>query len=162
MSAEHPTRPEPRRLGEDQGMPGEWLVGFTHQLMDRRQQLLGDGQLPQAARDQALAEAVQAFAADAGQRGWTVPEERLTLLAGDILGVEDEYRDQHGYESELARLFTVGEVLEAEGLRGEIPEPWRRDAPPPPRPDPDRQQHHPSERTPPDGRVRTREGGRER
>jgi hypothetical protein len=165
VSGDRPTRPEPRWLGEDQGMPGEFLVGFTHRLMDRRAQLTHQGLPPETARERAVAEAVQAFAADDGERGWTVSERRITQLAGDTLGVEDEYRDQHGYEPELARLSAVGEVLEAERIRGEIPAPWWREADPPQQPDPDRQQRHPSEPTPPDGRtdaVRTREGGDER
>jgi hypothetical protein len=161
MSADQPTPPGIRELGEEQGMPGDWLVGFTHQLMDRRQQLLGDGQPPEVARERAVAEAVQAFHADADQRGWTVPHRRIALLADDLLGVEDEYRDRLGYEPELARVFAVGEVLEAEQVRGEIPDPWWRDEPPPACPDSARQQH-PAERTPPHGRVRTREAGGER
>jgi hypothetical protein len=165
VSADRPTRPAPRRLGEDEGIEGDWLVGFTHRLMDRRAQLLRDGNPPAAARQRAVGEAVEAFQAAASQRGWTVTEQRITSLAGDTLGVEDEYRDRHGYEPDLARLFAVGEVLEAEGLRGEIPEPWWREDDPPQRPDPGRQQHHPSERTPPDSHtdtVRTREAGHER
>jgi hypothetical protein len=158
------TPPEPRRLGEDQGMPGEFLVGFAGQLLDRRQQLLRDGQPLQAARELAVGEAVQAFAAGADERGWTVEERRIASLAGDTLGLEDEYRDQHGYEPELARLYAVGEVLEAERLRGEILEPWSREADPPQRPDP-AHERQPSERTGPDGRaasVRTQEAGHER
>jgi hypothetical protein len=164
MSGDRPTAPGIRELGEHQGMPGDWLVTFTEQLMDRRQQLIRGGQAPQAARDQTVAEAVQAFHEGARQRGWTVAEGRITLLADDILGVEDEYRDQHGYEPELARLYALGEVLEAEQLRGEIPEPWWQDDPPQQR-DPDRQQRHPAARTRPDDRadrVRTREAGDER
>jgi hypothetical protein len=112
MSADRPTRPEPRRLADDQGMPGDFLVGFTHRLMDRRQQLLRDGQPPQTARERAVGEAVQAFAAGADERGWTVAEGRIASLASDALGVEDEYRDRHGYEPELARVYAIGEVLE--------------------------------------------------
>ena len=164
MSADRPDRPEPRRLAEDQGMPGGFLVAFAEGLLDRRQQLLGDGQPPQAARERAVAEAVRAFAAGADERGWTVQERRIVSLAGDTLGLEDEYRHRHGYEPELARLYAVGEVLEAERVREEMPLPWRREADPPQRPDPDRQQRHPSERTSQDGRpsVRTREAGHER
>jgi hypothetical protein len=164
MSADRPTRPEPRRLGEDQGMPGDFLVGFTDRLLDRRQQLLRDGHPPQAARELAVAEAVQAFAGGAVERGWTVGERRITSLADDTLGLEDEYCDRHGYGPELARLYATGEVLEAERIRGEIPEPWWREDDPPQRPDPT-QERQPSERTPPDGRpdtVRTREAGHER
>jgi hypothetical protein len=164
MSADRLDRPEPRWLAEDQGMPGDFLVAFTERLMDRREQLLGDSQPPETARERAVAEAVQAFAAGAEQRGWTVSERRIAGLADDTLGLEDEYRDQHGYEPELARLYAVCEVLEGERARQEIPLPWRSEADPPQRPDPDRQQRHPSERTPQDGRptVRTREAGHER
>jgi hypothetical protein len=163
VSAEEPTRPPPRWLADGQGMPGDWLVGFTQQLMGRHQQLLGDGQPPQAARDQAVGEAIQAFDADAGERGWTVTQRRISQLADDTLGVEQEYRDRHGFEPDLARLFAIGEVLEAEQLRGEIPQPWWRDDPPSQRPEPDRQQPQPPER-PPDGHptVRTQELGDER
>ena len=165
MSVDRPDRPEPRWLGENQGMPGDFLVGFTRRFMDRREQLLRDGQPPQAARDLAVTEAVQAFAADAGERDWTVEERRIAGLAGDTLGLEDEYRDQHGYEPELARLWAVGEVLDGEGAREEIPMPWRSEASPPEPPDSERHQRHPSERTGPDGRVdtvRTRETSHER
>ena len=164
MSADRPTQPEPRRLGEDQGMPSEFLVGFTDRLLDRRAQLLRQGQPPEAARERAVAEAVQAFGAGADQRDWTVSERRIASLADDTLGLEEEYRERHGYEPELARLYTVGEVLEGERAREEMPLPWRREADPPQRPDPDRQQRHPSERTSQDGRpsVRTREAGHER
>jgi hypothetical protein len=164
MSGDRLTQPEPRRLASDQGMPGDFLVGFTHRLMDRRQQLLRDGQPPQTARERAIAEAVQAFAAAADQRDWTVEERRIASLAGDTLGLEDEYRERHGYEPELARLYAVGEVLEGERAREEVPVPWRREADPPQRPDP-APERHPSERTLPDGRtdtVRTREAGHER
>ena len=165
MSVDRPTRPEPRRLGEDQGMPGDFLVGFTHRLMDRREQLVRDGQPPESARERAVVEAVQASGAGADQRGWTVPERRIAQLAGDTLGLEDEYRDQHGYEPQLARLYAVGEVLEGERARQEVPLPWLRSAADPPqRPDP-AHERHPSERTRPDGHadtVRTREAGHER
>jgi hypothetical protein len=146
-------------------MPGEFLVGFTRGLMDRREQLLGDGQPPETARERAVAEAVRAFTAGADERGWTVEERRIASLAGDTLGLEDEYRDRHGYEPELARLYAVCEVLEGERARQEIPLPWRSEGDPSQRPDPVRQQRHPSERTSPDGRTdraRTREAGRER
>jgi hypothetical protein len=167
MSAERPDRPEPRRLTEDQGMPDEFLVGFTHRLMERREQLVRNGQPHQVARELAVAEAVQTFHAGADERGWTVQEQRIASLAGDTLGLEDEYRDRHGYEPKLARLWAVGEILEGERARQEIPLPWRREADPPERPDPapHEWQHQPSERTGLDGRpdtVRTREAGRER
>jgi hypothetical protein len=165
MNADPPTPPGPRQLGEDQGLPGDFLVGFTRGLMERREQLVRDGQPPEMARERTVAEAVQSFAADVDQRGWTVQERRIASLAGDTLGLEDEYRDRHGYEPEMARLYAVCEVLEGERARQEIPLPWRREADPPKRPDPARGQRHPSERTPPDGRadrVRTREAGRER
>jgi len=138
MNADQPTQPVPRRLGEDRGLPGDFLVGFTRGLMERREQLVRDGQPPEMARERAVAEAVQSFAADADQRGWTVSERRIASLAGDTLGLEDEYRDRHGYEPELARLYAVGEVLEGERIRGEIPSPWWREDDPPQRPDPDR------------------------
>jgi hypothetical protein len=165
VSADRLITPEPRRLGEDQGMPGDFLVGFTHRLVDRREQLVRDGHPPAAAAELAVAEAVQAFAAAAGERGWTVTERRIAQLAGDTLGLEEEFRDQYGYEPELARVYAVGEVLEGERVRGEISSPWWREDDPPQRPDLDRQQRQPSEPTPPDGhpaRVRTRETGHER
>jgi len=147
-------------------MPGDFLVGLTRGLMDRREQLVAEGQPPAVARQRAVAEAVQAFVAGADERSWTVEERRIASLAGDTLGLEDEYRDRHGYEPELARLYAVCEVLEGERAREEIPLPWRRsEADPPQRPDPARQQRQPSERTRPDGRtdrVRTREADRER
>jgi hypothetical protein len=165
MSADRPTGPEPQRLADDQGMPGDFVVSFTDQLLDRREQLLHDGHPPEVARERAVAEAVQAFTANIGERGWTVEERRIASLAGDTLGLEDEYRDRHGYEPELARLYTVGEVLESERAREEIPSLWRQQADPPQRPDPDRGQRQPSEQTRPDGRadsVRTREADHER
>jgi hypothetical protein len=164
VSADRLDRPEPRWLVEDQGMPGDFLVAFTEGLIDRRQQLLGDGQPPQAARELAVTEAVQAFRMGASERGWTVQERRIASLADDTLGLEEEYRDRHGYEPALARLYTVGEVLEGERARQEIPLPWRQAGGPPQRPDPARQQRRPSERARPDGRlsVRTREAGHER
>jgi hypothetical protein len=164
ISADRLDRPEPRRLAEDQGMPSDFLVAFTDRLMDRREQLLGDGQPPQAARKLAVAEAVQAFRTGADERGWTVADRRIASLAGDTLGLEDEYRDRHGYEPALARLYAVGEVLEGERAREEIPLPWRQAGGPPQRPDP-AEERHPSERMGPDGRadsVRTREAGHER
>jgi hypothetical protein len=145
-------------------MPGEFLAAFTDRLLDRREQLVGDGYPPEVARELAVAEAVQAFHAGADERGWTVAERRIASLAGDTLGLEDEYRDQHGYPPELARLYAVGEVLEGERAREEIPLPWRREADLP-GPDPAHRQRQPSERTRPDGRmdtVRTREAGHER
>jgi hypothetical protein len=165
MSADRPTGAGPRRVGEGQGLPGDFLVGFTEGLMDRREQLLRDGHPPAIAREQAVAEAVQAFFAGADQRDWTVSERRIASLADDTLGLEEEYRDQHGYEPELARLFAVGEVLEGERAREELPASWLRRPNPPERPDPSRQQHPPSERTRPDGYTdgaRTREAGHER
>jgi hypothetical protein len=132
--------------------------------MNRREQLLGDGHRPETARERAVAEAVQGFHAGADQRGWTVEERRIASLAGDTLGLEHEYRDRHGYPPELARLHAVGEVLEGERVREEIPSPWRQEADPPQRSDPARRQRQPSERTRPDGRpsVRTQEAGHER
>jgi hypothetical protein len=134
-------------------MPGDFLVGFTRGLMERREQLVRQHQPPETARDQAVAEAVQAFAAGAGQRGWTVDDRRIASLAGDALGLEEEYRDRHGYEPELARAFALGEVLEGERVREEFPLPWWRI------------EADPSERTRPDGRAdraRTGEAGGER
>jgi hypothetical protein len=164
MSAELPTTPDPTQLGEDEGLPGAFLVGFTEQLMDRRHQLQEDGQPPAAAREQAVAEAVQAFVAGAGQRGWTVTERRIANLADDTLGLEEEYRDQHGYEPQLARLSAVGEVLDGERARHELPAAWLPQPGPQVRSDPTRQDD-PSERTALDGRrdrVWTGEAGRER
>jgi hypothetical protein len=134
-------------------MPGDFLVGFTRGLMDRREQLVRQNQPPETARAQAVGEAVQAFRVGADRRGWTVDGRRIASLAGDTLGLEDEYRDQHGYEPELARAFAVGEVLEGERAREEFPLPWWRS------------EADPSERTRPDDRadrVRTREAGHER
>jgi hypothetical protein len=165
MSAERHTPPELRWLREEQGLPGDFLVAFTQRLLDRCGQLTRQGQTPAAAREQAVAEAVQSFAAGARQRGWTVGEGRIAQLADDTLGLEEEYRDQHGYEPELARLSAVGEVLDGERARQELPARFLRPLGlgPPGRPDP--VQRQPSERTQPDGPtdiVRTREGGRER
>jgi len=146
-------------------MPGEFLVGFTEGLMDRRQQLVRDGQPPRLARERAVGEAVQTFRAGVDQRGWTVQERRIASLADDTLGLEEEYRDRHGYEPELARLYAVCEVLEGERARQEIPLPWRSEPDPPQRLDPARHERQPSERTRPDGRtttIWTREAGRER
>jgi hypothetical protein len=154
-------RPAPPRLAEDQAMPGAFLVAFTEQLLDRRTQLTRQGQPPVAAREQAVAEAVQAFAADAGKRGWTVPEWRIAQLADDALGLEEEYRDQHGYEPELARLHATCEVLDGEGAREELPARFLR----PPGPPDHQQRQPPSGRAAADRRmdtVRTREAGRER
>jgi hypothetical protein len=165
VNADRPIPAGVRWLADDQGLPGDFLVGFTHRLMDRREQLVRDGHPPQAAWERAVAEAVQAFRAAAGERGWTIAERRIASLAGDTLGLEDEYRDRHGYEPELARLYAVGEVLEGERAREEVPLPWRQEASPPQRPDPTKHERHPSERTRPDGRpdsVRTREAGDER
>jgi hypothetical protein len=153
MNADLPTPPGPRQLGQDQGMPGDFLVGFTRGLMERREQLVGDGLPPAAARELAVGEAVQAFAAGAEQRGWTVDDRRIASLAGDALSLEEEYRDRHGYEPELARAFALGEVLEGERVREEFPLPWWR------------LEADPSERTRPDGRAdraRTREADGER
>jgi hypothetical protein len=155
MSGDRLPQPASRRLGEDQGMPGDFLVGFTEGLMDRRQQLVRDGQPPEIAWEQAMAEAVQAFTASADQRDWTVEERRIASLADDTLGLEDEYREQHGYEPELARMYAVGEVLDGERAREEVPLPWWRETDPP----------RPPGRTRPDSdtdRARTREADGER
>jgi hypothetical protein len=136
-------------------MPGDFLVGFTEGLMDRRQQLVRDGQPPEIAWEQAMAEAVQAFTASADQRDWTVEERRIASLADDTLGLEDEYREQHGYEPKLARMYAVGEVLDGERAREEVPLPWWRETDPP----------RPPGRTRPDSdtdRARTREADGER
>jgi hypothetical protein len=163
VDADRPRGGGPRRLADDQGLPDEFLVGFTQRLLQRREQLVRDGQPPELAREQAVTEAVQAFGADADQRGWTVEERRIASLADDALGLEQEYRDRHGYEAELARLAAVGEVLQGEHARSEAPLPWWREADPPQRPGP---VHHrqPPERTEPDGRPAGRrwEAGRER
>jgi hypothetical protein len=92
-----------------------------------------------------------------------VGERRIAQLADDTLGLEEEFRDQHGYEPELARLSAGGEVLDGECAREEIPLLWRQEADLP-GPAPARRQQQPSERTRPDGRptVRTREVRHER
>jgi hypothetical protein len=138
MNADRPQRPGMGRLGEDQPMPGDFLVGFTETLMARRQQLLEAGQPSQAAGQRAIAEALHRFDATADQRDWTVDRPRLASLATDTLGLEDEYRDQHGDEPELARLFAVGEVCGGEQSRSEIPGLRRREPDPPQPSDPDR------------------------
>jgi hypothetical protein len=86
-----------------------------------------------------VAEAVQAFAAGATERGWTVPERRIASLADDTLGLEEEYRDWHGYTPELARLSAVGEVLDGERARQELPPGWLPQPGPSARSDPTRQ-----------------------
>jgi hypothetical protein len=164
VSAERPTTPDPTQLGEDQGLAAGFLVGFTERLMDRRHQLQAEGQPPAVAREQAVAEAVQAFVAAAGQRGWTVPERRIANLANDTLGLEEEYRDQHGYEPQLARLSATCEVLGGERARHETPPGWLPQPDPPARSDSTRQGDPPL-RTGPDGRPDrgwAREAGRER
>jgi hypothetical protein len=164
VGADRPATPGPRRLREDQGLPGDFLVGFTHRLLDRREQLVRDGQPPETARERAVAEAVLAFGAAAEQRGWTVEERRIAQLADDTLGLEEEFRDQHGWVPELARLFATGEVLDGERAREEVPSPWSQEPDPPQRPDPARQRRQPAW-TPPDGytdRAWTREVGHER
>jgi hypothetical protein len=165
VSAERPPTPDPTQLGEDQGLPAGFLVGFTERLLDRRAELLAESQAPAVAREQAVAEAVQAFAAGATERGWTVTERRIASLADDTLGLEEEYRDQHGYEPQLARLSAIGEVLDGERAREEPPSAWLRPPDPPARSDPDQLQRHPPQQAGPDGRgdrVWTREAGRER
>ena len=161
MTAE---RPPPRRLADDQGLPGEFLVAFTERLLDRRAQLLGQGRPAAAATERAVAEAVQAFNESGPARDWTVTEWRIAQLADDALGLEVEYRDQHGYAPELARLWAVGEVLDGERARQELPVGFLRPTGPPGRPDPP-PPPPPTHRSGPDRRtdtVRTREGGHER
>jgi hypothetical protein len=157
VSAERPPIPGSTQLREDQPLPAGFLVGFTERLMDRRQQLQADGQPPAVASQQAVAEAIQAFVVGAGQRRWTVPEQRLASLAHDTLGLEAEYRDQHGYAPQLARLSAVGVVLEGERARQDLPSAWLRQPGPPARSDPARTQRHLPQRTGPDAPgVRTR------
>jgi hypothetical protein len=164
VSAERPT-PDLRRLGEDQNRPSDFLVAFTERLLDRRAQLVHQGLAAATARQRAVAETVQGFTAGTTERGWTVAEQRIAQLADDTLGLEDEYRDQHGYEPNLARLVATGEVLQGERAREDLPA-WLLPQPDPPGwPDPDRGQRLPSERTVLDNRthpVPTRERGRER
>ena len=92
------------------------------------------GQPAQAAQALAVTEAVQAFHAGAGGRGWTVDPQRLTSLARDVLGLEDEYRNRHGYPPEQAHRATLGEVLDGERAREDLPARWLRPARPPERP----------------------------
>jgi hypothetical protein len=155
VSADPPTQPAPRWLADHQSMPGDFLVGFTQALMDRRAQLLGQGHPPEVARGRAVAEAAQAFAAGADQRGWTVGQRRITQLADDTLGLEQEYRDQYGYEPELARRSATGEVLQGERAREELPRGFLPPLDPPQRLDPDCGQRHPAQRTGPDSRTDT-------
>jgi hypothetical protein len=163
VRANRPRGPGPRRLAADQGLPGDFLVAFTQRLLERREQLVRDGQPPELARQRAVAEAVQAFRSDADERGWTVKEQRIASLADDALGLEEEYHHRHGYQAELARLAAIGEVLQGERARQEIPLPWWQQADPPQRPGPI---HHRQSRewTRPDRQtaVRTWEPGRER
>lgn len=124
----------PARLSEVQAIPAGFLTGFAEGLVDRRTELLGQGQPAAAARALAVTEAVQAFHAGADERGWTVDGERITSLAHDVLGLEQEYRDRHGYPPEQARAAALGEVLEGERAREDLPAPWLRQASPPERP----------------------------
>jgi hypothetical protein len=124
-----PAPPPPARLSEAQAIPAAFLAGFAEGLLDRRGALLAQGQPATAARALVVTEAVQAFQASAEQRGWTVDSERLSSLAHDVLGLEEEYRQRHGYPPEQARLAAVGEVLEGERAREEIPLPWRESHP---------------------------------
>jgi hypothetical protein len=159
LSVQRPARPGPGRQGEDQGLPGKFLVGFTRGLLARRQQLLEAGLPPEAARQQAAAEAIAEFAATAGERDWTVDRQRIASLASDTLGLEEEYRYQHGYAPQLARLYAVGEVLAGEQAREEVPEPWWGGKPnPPPPPRPVRAQQPPGRTAP--NRQRRDAGGR--
>lgn len=92
-----PALPEPTRLGEAQAIPSGFLAEFAEGLLDRRAELLRQGQPPTAARPPTVIEAVQAFQADANGRQWTVDSERLSSLAHDLLGLEEEYPKRHGY-----------------------------------------------------------------
>jgi hypothetical protein len=135
--AEALRRPAPPPLAhptEAQAIPAGVLVGFAEGLLDRRAELLRQGQPARAARALAVTEAVQTFHAGADERGWTVDQERLSSLAHDVLGLEEEYRDRHGYPSEQARRAAVGEVLEGERAREDLPARWLRQASPPERP----------------------------
>jgi hypothetical protein len=96
-------------------------VGFAEGLLDRRAELLRQGQPATAARALAVTEAVHSFYADSGARGWTLDQERISSLAHDVLGLEEEYRDRHGYPREQARRAAFGEVLEGERARQEVP-----------------------------------------
>jgi hypothetical protein len=49
-----------------------------------------------------------------------VDQERLSSLAHDVLGLEQEYRDRHGYPPAQARAATLGEVLEGERAREDL------------------------------------------
>jgi hypothetical protein len=129
-----PVPPPPERLSEAQAIPAGFLVSFAEGLLDRRAALLRQGQPATAARALAVTEAVQAFHADADRRGWTVDFERLSSLAHDVLGLEEEYRERHGYAPEQARAATLGEVLEGERVREDLPARWLRQASPPERP----------------------------
>jgi hypothetical protein len=129
-----PEPPGPERLSEAQAIPVGFLVGFAEGLLDRRAALLEQGQPATAARALAVTEALQAFHADAGGRGWTVDPERLSSLAHDVLGLEEEYRDRHRCLPEQARRATVGEVLEGERAREDLLARWLRQARPPERP----------------------------
>jgi hypothetical protein len=42
-----------------------------------------------------------------------------------VLGLEEEYRERHGYLPEQARRAAVGEVLEGERARQAVPLPWQ-------------------------------------
>jgi len=129
-----PAPPSPARLTETQAIPAGFLVGFAGGLLDHHAELLRQGQPAQAARALAVTQAVQSFHAAAGERGWTVDPQRIGSLARDMLGLEQEYRDRHGYPAEQARAATVGEVLEGERVRQELPASWLRQARPPERP----------------------------
>jgi hypothetical protein len=100
--AEALRRPAPplARLREAQAIPARVVLGFAEGLLDRHGELLEQGQPATVARALAVTEAVQAFQADADQRGWTVDQERITGLAHDVLGLEEEYRERHGYPPE--------------------------------------------------------------
>jgi hypothetical protein len=76
------------------------------------------------AGDGRTVEAVRAFRAGAGARGWTVDEQHISSLAPDVLGLEGEYWDRHRYPPEQARAATVGEILEGEGAREYLPARW--------------------------------------
>jgi hypothetical protein len=89
--------PGPARLTEAQAIPSGFLPGFVGGLLDRRAELLRQGQPAKAARALAVTEAVQTFQAGAGERGWTVDQDRISSLAHDVLGLEEEYRERHGY-----------------------------------------------------------------
>ena len=117
----------PRVLSDDESVPDSFVREFCDDAIRRFREEIADIQgRDLVEEEQARLRVVEALAGEFQHRvkwrDWTVGDERVRQLAGDAIGLSQEFPYDHGYEPMAARWAAVRECTEGEQARELIAE----------------------------------------